>query len=721
MVLDAKIRIPPRTQGSRKARPQGASAVMRSFCLDYVQKETSRELEQLAPELESSTEIDVEKETLLHTTFDSLSEEMKKSTPMLWTLLSTLTSRSHSRKSNKHKNPLKKLFAIYLKFKGISAKGFDTLHALGLTMSHKWTSNTVERISANCMAEVTELIRKHVWLISYDNINIPFRVFSQRLDNQGEFGSGTAATVYVKKNVAPLSKEANKGLREQRAKGLENPLTTNDILDLATRSAPRLQQHTEYHALRILLAASEFNFATYSEKDSEELQPPPPINQLPCGAENRTLQYLLGSVGTPEASYEDHQKLIIEWLRQLGMDNEQERQRLASEIIIAWCGDQLTIDRLRGLYKLHAEDENSFERQDYGVLVFGWFHCLMAFANSLHKQYLGTTQGRGLRQAFTLLEKRGLLKVLTKGPFYHDLHEAIEEIAAAHILEDWLIISGVDKIEELRNYSPKRLKTLSQKLVKNRASTEGLVLMDIKPEEQKDEQLRQVIMWNRDVLQYIALDHAIRSGDVGLMENILPHLFLRFIGGGNGKYANEILELLQGLHREWTPEVSNFVRHHCWVVNSSGKPSKFCAVDQAQEHNIKDIKVTYRSEGPNVKWEYMKKLHPAIYVIRAVSEHVEKEMGTISRGKRHAIPTRDLDVETLRKSYREAGYHIFTRGRSIERKDDKSEDYSEKGIIKLHKPDFLNRWKQQRAFPRATDEIWGDPDLDSSESEVSRS
>ncbi|KAF9536358.1 hypothetical protein CPC08DRAFT_616862, partial [Agrocybe pediades] len=37
--------VPPRTQGSRKARPQGASAVMRSFCLDYVQKETSRELE----------------------------------------------------------------------------------------------------------------------------------------------------------------------------------------------------------------------------------------------------------------------------------------------------------------------------------------------------------------------------------------------------------------------------------------------------------------------------------------------------------------------------------------------------------------------------------------------------------------------------------------------------------------------------------------------------
>jgi hypothetical protein len=36
---------------------------------------------------------------------------------------------------------------------------------------------------------------------------------------------------------------------------------------------------------------------------------------------------------------------------------------------------------------------------------------------------------------------------------------------------------------------------------------------------------------------------------------MLPHLLFRFIGGRNSNYATEILELLQGLHREWTPEV----------------------------------------------------------------------------------------------------------------------------------------------------------------------
>jgi len=113
-----------------------------------------------------------------------------------------------------HRCRLQKLLAIYLKFKGISAKGFDMLHAMGLTMSHKWTADAVERISAECMAEVRAKIEQYPWLIN-DNINISFRVFSQRLDNQGEFGNGTAATVYIKHDAKMLSENANQNLRSQ--------------------------------------------------------------------------------------------------------------------------------------------------------------------------------------------------------------------------------------------------------------------------------------------------------------------------------------------------------------------------------------------------------------------------------------------------------------------------------------------------------------------------
>jgi hypothetical protein len=35
----------------------------------------------------------------------------------------------------------------------------------------------------------------------------------------------------------------------------------------------------------------------------------------------------------------------------------------------------------------------------------------------------------------------------------------------------------------------------------------------------------------------------------------LPHMFIWFNGAGKGKYAIEVLELLQGLHKEWPDEI----------------------------------------------------------------------------------------------------------------------------------------------------------------------
>jgi len=77
-----------------------------------------------------------------------------------------------------HANKIQKLFAIYLKFRGLSAKAFNTLHALAIMMSHKWTADHVVKMSEASMKEVTRQMQVYPWLISYDNINIPFRVFS---------------------------------------------------------------------------------------------------------------------------------------------------------------------------------------------------------------------------------------------------------------------------------------------------------------------------------------------------------------------------------------------------------------------------------------------------------------------------------------------------------------------------------------------------------------
>lgn len=65
-----------------------------------------------------------------------------------------------------------KFFAVYFKFCGITAKGFNTLHAMALTMSYKWTCNAVLHMSNHAMQEVTGMLEleKYAEILFYDNL-----------------------------------------------------------------------------------------------------------------------------------------------------------------------------------------------------------------------------------------------------------------------------------------------------------------------------------------------------------------------------------------------------------------------------------------------------------------------------------------------------------------------------------------------------------------------
>jgi hypothetical protein len=246
---------------------------------------------------------------------------------------------------------------------------------------------------------------------------------------------------------------------------MKNPLTPLDIIDISLEAHPQIQAHTTHHVLCFLLESPEFDLQTYPGKDSAALKPPPPVDQLPSGPDHVTHQYMLGTVNIPEASYEDHEHLLEEWCQQLGWGSLDAKKKAALEKFVAWVGDQLTIDWLHGLFKFQAEDLNSFDQLDWMVLVFRWLHLQMAFANSLHKQYLGTSSGCGLRHAFELLEQKGLTSVSTKGPFHDNSDEALYHIAEAHLCVDWLSVGGVKNLPKLRSKQPDKLKQLAETLV----------------------------------------------------------------------------------------------------------------------------------------------------------------------------------------------------------------------------------------------------------------
>lgn len=143
------------------------------------------------------------------------------------------------------------------------------------------------------------------------------------------------------------------------------------------------------------------------------------------------------------------------------------------------------------------------------------------------------------------------------------------------------------------------------------------------------------------------------------------------------------------------------------MINRTGKRNGFTPVDQGQEQNIKDNKVTYRSMGPGTLFEYIRKMSPAIPTLRAVKERVRSQFASLlARGKHHGKPSKDADVAALIGMYRTSKMHTEERGRTVKNTDlDRAKDYVTMGAGEIFSGQVIERWWTERDHDRATDDI----------------
>lgn len=423
-------------------------------------------------------------------------------------------------------------------------------------MSQKWAFHGIDTIARHANEELRRQIHelKLLFFFSHDNINRQFRVFEQRIDRQTTFDSGTASTIYLVPGSENIQLD-NRALQEQRKIGRANPITARDIVKLSMVGTTRVAAQLKHRVLRFLLDSPEFDIESYEYRNDAALAPPPPVRELPCGRENQTIQHMLPTTHICESTYDGNDQVMSETYNCLGLGSLEEMKETGLNRVIVWAGDQLTVSRLRGLVNFRSHDDNSFERMDYLIPSFGWFHLQMAFATSLHSQYYGKKGSYGFSHAFDIMGKKGLANTATQGTFHHAFEEALKEVTTARFRDLWKQVAGVEELSELRSWKPERLVKKAKKIYDEFASTSAVVELKSEEEDSQDQLLKQMVQFNRDLLEYLELDTAIKVGDVGRMEDMLPRLLLRFIGGKNNKYAIEVLELLQGLNREWSGDV----------------------------------------------------------------------------------------------------------------------------------------------------------------------
>jgi hypothetical protein len=381
-------------------------------------------------------------------------------------------SRSH------HLCKIQKLLTIYFKSCGLVAKALDTLHSLCITMSQKWSYDGIETLSERAHNAMVQDLSISPWFGIHDNVNIPFKVYEQWLQNQSHFDSGTAGTVIIIKD--PDCAMPNfAASRVQFVDGVKSPVTFRNIIELNLKSSGHLKALAIHVVLKFLVGATDFDFENYKYNDSSVFSHPNSTCQLKTGPGTATCQYMLDLLHIEEVSYKGNDRVLEEWFRET-------KFKATGEQLLIWVGDQLTVSRIRGLKKYRCEDLNLQDCLEFLQPVFGWFHAQITMEHSLHSQYYGTRAGHGLKHAFELLSRKGLQSTSVQGIFHQNIKEGLTHIAAACFCDVWCTVGQVQSLKDLKNLTPEHLKAMAIKIVENFASNCTLDLLSKKPDEEQD-------------------------------------------------------------------------------------------------------------------------------------------------------------------------------------------------------------------------------------------
>ncbi|KAG8740128.1 hypothetical protein FRC12_016105 [Ceratobasidium sp. 428] len=731
---------PPLPPSGGGPRPAGGTKVTEKFIFAKAKETFRSELTAFCKDYRLSNSQLSNADYITTITSDSLHEQVKRKCPELYSILSALTvprppdtdyeieedDEDEDELVGPHKpvvkrhpnfdimfqissmayrlnplcNTLQKILTVYLHGRHTAKPVIDLFQQGGQSMSYSWVRLQVSNLSAKIREETILAVRVNPFVVVHDNIRLKYPVRSQRGNNQTVTDNGTASAVIISDRSLPSAqvfrnpdefRPLNRTLQAQRRMGTAPRLCYDDL----SKTAQQIYNRESYifDVLEILATTPEL----YGLKawKSDKLKRPVGPNQLPSGPEHRLKQYMLPTTNIDESLYSGNSQFVPFALKELGFDTEDERTRLTLEILIAWIGDRMTVQRCRQVQAFLQETINGYARWDSLLFIFGGLHCMMALGSSLLEHFRGSNIGATFGADIILLSRTGLQKQTSGKPDHHTVDEFLQHELSASIRGLFDEITGCDTSESRMDWAKtctdNDLYNLAERIVTEHASSGALEL------DESDDELRKVIIQRqRDLLLYHSLRRAFKYGDVDRIEAILPELLYYFIGAGNGQYADEVYVFLQLLSHETTPALKVAILQHALVVNNLGRPDSFYPIDQRQELNNKGIR-EYGPPPQNSSWEQYGKISRVIPFYTTIIEHVDEHIAGISRSHVRKEVKAEMDIQALMKEHQKHRIHTVVPGRTLKTAD-KTKDAQDAGLVAVRDRGYLEEAYAKRAI-----------------------
>jgi hypothetical protein len=486
-------------------------------------------------------------------------------------------------------NMFSRMLGLHLSNTGCTRRALTLLNKLGVTESYQTLLDAKKDLAEYHQEQLKGIGQRRDIIFAWDNFDWQERVRHQSVGHTHRMHSVTTARVIVARDVP------KEGLSQK-------DFTHDGILgmDDFTEAPGIIEDDLSIAISRHLIAKSIHTLFPNSTKDFWESEDPrthtktlnypmPTINLLdPQKTESYQLGPILENEGTVEGTAAAKNNIFQ---KQMGWGKEEEEIK---GCLFVGTGDAKSSRNMKSLQSARAYEIRDVDRHQNMLPVPALFHLQMNFAYAIQKAYDGSKTNNPdatKTSKSTLLWHRSITGI--KGahgdkPEYFTLRDLLVKSFRSRI------IAAVLEIEQIPYHTQQIADALQAKLRKMSREEFATLVEAIRTKffasearessQPTEQEFRNHVLFLEQMETFLTLNHAIKNGDIGLIERCINKCILYFHGATNWQYASE------WSYFKWlvsTSATSPILKKAIWsnmLVNLEGKRSTFYAVDLLIEH-----------------------------------------------------------------------------------------------------------------------------------------
>ena len=483
-------------------------------------------------------------------------------------------------------NMFSRMLGLHLSNTGCTRRALTLLNKLGVTESYQTLLDAKKDLAEYHQEQLKGIGQRRDIIFAWDNFDWQERVRHQSVGHTHRMHSVTTARVIVARDI---SKE-----------GLSQKDFTHDgkfEVDDFTEAPGIIEDDLAIDISRHLIAKSIYALFPNSTKEFWETEDPrthittlnypmPTINLLDT---HKTESYQLGPIlenegtiqGTAAAKNNIYQK-------QMGWGKEEEKIK---GCLFLGTGDAKSVRNMKSLQAERAHETREVDRHQNMLPIPALFHLQMNFAYAIHKAHDGlkTNNPDAIKTSkSTLLWHRSIAGI--KGahgdkPEYFTLRDLLVKSFRSRIIAAVLEIENIPyHTQQISDALQGRLRKMSKEEFARLVEAVRTKFFTLEAQQSTEQEFRNHALFLGQMETFLTLNHAIKNGDIGLIERCVNRCIVYFHGATNWQYAAE------WSYFKWlvnTSATSPILKKAIWsnmLVNLEGKRSTFYAVDLLIEH-----------------------------------------------------------------------------------------------------------------------------------------